>query len=320
MLRQRRGVQVGALLDQDVLLVQLARRGQPAEAHARAEDLGEGPQVDHGGAAVQRGQRRGRRPLEAELAVRVVLDHHEPVAGRDVEQGAAPLQAPGAPGRVLEVGHDVDELRPARAGAALELLGDHALVVGGDLDEARLVGLEGVDGADVGGALAQHLVALVEEELAGQVEALLRAGGDDDLRGLAGGAQAGVHAARDRLAQARMPLGGRVLQRLRALPVEHVRHHGLQLLDGEHLRGRQAAAEGDDLGPLGDLEQLADVRGLHHVQAPRESCCGHDFLLESQTMGRVEAAWMSVSRGCPVSRRIAAASRATPSRICSSSG
>ena len=232
----------------------------------------------------------------------------------------APLQAPGATARVLEVGHDVEELRATAAGdAALQLVGDHALVVGRHLDEARAVGPEGVDGSQVGGALAQHLVVVVEEDLAGQVEPLLRAGGDQDLGGLDRGAEPGVHAAGDGLAQPGVPLGGRVLQGPRAFAVEHVRHHGLQVLDGEELRRRQAAAEGDHLGPLRDLEQLADLRGLHRVQASCESC-GHVALLESQTMGRVEAAWISVAQGWPVSCRIAAASRATPSRICSSSG
>ncbi len=129
-------------------------------------------------------ERRDRRPLEAELAVGVVLDDPDVVLLDDLHELAAALERPGAPRRVLEVRDDVDRLR-VRVGAQrlFEGGGVHPVVVGRHLDPARADDVPGGDRAEVGRALAEDDVPLVEEELARQVEALLRAGRDEDLVG-----------------------------------------------------------------------------------------------------------------------------------------
>jgi hypothetical protein len=67
-----------------------------------------------------------------------------------------------------------------------------------------------------------------------------------------------------------MALGGRILERGPAFVLEDRPRDLQQLLAGEELRGGEAARERDDLRLLGDLQELADVRGLHPAHPVRE--------------------------------------------------
>ena len=57
------------------------------------------------------------------------------------------------------------------------------MLVHGDVPDPRLGGLEDAERADVGGPLGEDDVTGVAEDAGDQVEALLRADGDDDLAG-----------------------------------------------------------------------------------------------------------------------------------------
>ena len=88
----------------------------------------------------------------------------------------------------MEVRHRVEELHPVAVGAArdqrlLESLGDQAVVVHGDVPDARLGGLEDAEGTDVGRRLGEDDVAGVDEDAGDQVQPLLGADRDDDLAG-----------------------------------------------------------------------------------------------------------------------------------------
>ena len=139
------------------------------------------------------------------------------MAPHDLHERLPPGERPGAAGRVLEVGDRVDE-----AGALLareegvERLRQHPVVVGRDLDEARPVGAQGVDRPEVGRALAEHDIALVEEDLAREVEALLRAARDQHLVRVDGRGERLVHVVRDPPPQRRESLARSVLQGFRA--------------------------------------------------------------------------------------------------------
>jgi hypothetical protein len=90
------------LLDREEVVVERARRRDPAGAEARRQRLREGSEVDRIGRV---GAQRGRRlAVVAEGAVGVVLDEEDGALGGEVSEGLAPRGRHGHPGRVLEVG------------------------------------------------------------------------------------------------------------------------------------------------------------------------------------------------------------------------
>ena len=183
-LDEARSVEVGALLDEHVSPQEITVRHHPTEAHARRQDLRKGPEVHHRAFITERRDRRQRLAVEAELGVRCVLDHRHIETACKLGEFAAAFDRPTAPARVLEIRHDVDELDPIhRIETRFELRRHHAVVIGRHLDEGRPVGAKGADGAEVGRALAEDNVALVEKDLAGQVEGLLRTADDEHLVG-----------------------------------------------------------------------------------------------------------------------------------------
>ena len=71
----------------------------------------------------------------------------------------------------------------------------------------------------------------------------------------------------DLLAKVLWPFGHTVLQCGGATLVHHGVHRGLQVFHREELGRGQTAGEGDDLGPRGELEQLAHVRSPDIIHA-----------------------------------------------------
>ena len=178
------------------------------------------------------------------------------------------LQIPGTAGGVLEVGDDVDHLHPLGGGQDLLQLGhDHAAVVDGDFNELGLAGLEGVDGAQIGGAFQQHHITGVQEHAGGEIQTLLRTGGYQDVILVGVDIVLCQHTLSDLLAQTGITLGGRVLQRHAAIFLQDG-HGGLHhLLDREQLGRGHTTGEGDDIGLCGQLQQLADLGALQQVHS-----------------------------------------------------
>ena len=148
----------------------------------------------------------------------------------------------------------------------------------GDGREPRLVQAEGLDRAEVAGRLDRDGVAGVDEALRDEVEALLRAVHDLDVRGGHVEADAAPVAVGDELAERAVPVGGRVLQGCRTRVGEHV---GRGLRDPgrvEDRRRRQAPRERDH-GRVGrDGEERAEERrrdcGHAAGEAVRARCHG----------------------------------------------
>ena len=259
----RGGLQHRGLRDVVDLFHDLLVGDDPAHAEARGEDLGEGAEVDDQALGVHALERGQILALEAQVAVGVVLDGGHAVLVDDLHELLAALQRPGAAGGVLEVGDDIDELDVRRGREDLvQLFHDHAVLIGGDGDEVGLILLEGVDRAEIARALEHDVVARVEEELAQEVQALLAAGGDEDVAGIGVDVVLGGDALANLLAQAQVAVGGAVLHGDAALLRHHGVQSGLHVLDREELGRGQTAGEGDDVGLGGDLKQLADVGSL----------------------------------------------------------
>ena len=258
-------VQVGRLLGLQQLGEQRRRRQQVAQPQPRRQHLAEGAEVDR--VVAERGRdRRRRRGVVPEVAVGVVLDHRQPVRARRLGERDAARRRQTAPARVLEVGQQVEKTRTTRG---RQRLGSRALVVAVDRHEARLVGAEGLQRAEVGRRLDGDRAAGVEQHLAHQVQPLLRAGGDEHARGV--GAQAlPLQIGGDPLAQRRVALAGGVLQRVARLLAQHARAGLGHRLDRKGVGRRQAAGERDDARALGQLQDLADGRRLEPRRAARQ--------------------------------------------------
>ena len=84
-----------ALLAEVHLLEHGPRRRRPADPQARRQDLRERAEVDHVLAAVERVQRRQRRALVAQQAVRVVLEDQQLALRGDLDQPPPPLERQG---------------------------------------------------------------------------------------------------------------------------------------------------------------------------------------------------------------------------------
>ena len=165
--------EVGAHPSQHHLLEQ--RTGGDDETHAerREEHLRERPGMDHLPRVIEPLQRRNRRPVEAELAVVVVLeDRHLVLVGEREELAAAGVAHHRSRG-ALRRRCRVDELHPPRLEHAGQLRGLEPLLVDPDADKVRLARREGERGAEVSRLLHHHRVTGIDERVRRGVDSLL---------------------------------------------------------------------------------------------------------------------------------------------------
>ena len=115
---------------------------------------------------------------------------------------------------------------------------------------------------DVGGRLHRDEIAGIDEDLADQVERLLRARRDHHVLGV--GVDALVGHQRDQpLAERQVTLSAGVLQDRRTVDVERVGDDRQDVLGRQRLDVRHATRERDDLGTRGNGEQRAHLGGGH---------------------------------------------------------
>ena len=120
--------------------------------------------------------------LEAQLAVRVVLEDEDAVALAHLHQGPPLLERDGGAGGVLEVGDRVDQARHAAGGAGGgEGVHVQAVVLHGDRQHVHAVQPQLQERAVVGRRLDGHQVARLEQRLQQEHEALEGAVGDEHL-------------------------------------------------------------------------------------------------------------------------------------------
>lgn len=207
-----RGVQVGGLLGDRAGPAQLGGCPQPAQAQAGRHDLGEGAQ-QHGpvpGALVG-GDPRHPLALEAQFAVRVVLDDPQAAPPGDLGDGGAAGGGHGAAGGVGEGGDRVEQLGPLAHHQLLQRPGVYPVLVPGHGHHPGAREAEGLERGQVAGAFDEDGVAGFEQGGGEERECLLRAGGDEDVVGV-GGQPAGRGAGGEGGPQGGFALGRGVLQ------------------------------------------------------------------------------------------------------------
>ena len=236
----------------------------------------------------QRVNRRHRLAAVAQLAVRAVLDDEEVAFARQRDQRLPLRKRHRLPARILEIRNHVAEFhrdvgsrsRLLRAtvatrglvngrGPSVSLGGMSAKreVVPGQAAPAAegkaeffqcpdigTIGLEGLQGAEVGRARGEDYVAGIGEHARADVDPLLRGGRDLDV----------LHrhavAPGDHLPQLRHALRGAVLERLGPVAVEHLRADAADVVQREGRRVGIAAGEGIDGREVHLLEDLAHRR------------------------------------------------------------
>ena len=262
------GLQGSGLLHEVVLGQNGIVGADPAQTVAGSQNLGEGAQIDDQTLGVQTLQSGQIVAFETQLAVGVILHHGDLVLVDDVHELMATIKIPGAAGGVLEIGNNIDHLHLFGGGEDfLQLLHDHAAVVGGNFHKLRLAGLESVDSAQIRGAFQQHHVAGIQEHTGGKIQTLLRTRRDQNVIGVGVDVVLGQHTLGDLLAQTGKTLGGRVLQSDAAVFLEDG-HGGLHhLLHGEQLGSGHTTGKGDDVGLRGELQQLADLGALQQIHS-----------------------------------------------------
>ena len=254
------GVQVGGLLGLQQLGEHGLGRHDVTQAQARCQHLGEAPHVD-AALGVARGQGCGRRVVEPQVTVGVVLDQRQAQLRGLFYQGGAARFAHGAARGILEVGQHVQEAGLVGAAAHFggQVVDENAFVVTGHGHHLGLHGGEGLQRAQVGGGFHQYAAVGVDQHLGDQVQRLLRACGDEHL----GGVHVPWQKVGNRLAQGGVAFAGGVLQGGSAVVAQH---HFTGLGKGIDRKGfgrGQATGQADDAGLLGHLEDLADHRGVH---------------------------------------------------------
>ena len=304
-------MQVAALFQQHQLLDHRAGTADPADPQGRRDGLGEGAAeqgaggLDGAGARDVQGEHGGQGlAVEAQLAIGGVLDQGHVQGLGQVQQGLSLGQGQALAGGVGEVGDEIAEGMGRAAshqglgvGLAVQGAGRQVQVVG-------FVGVEGLQGAQIGGPGHHHRVAAGEEQLAQQVEPLLRARRDHDVVLVAGDAVE-RHAFGDPAAQGQVALAHRILQGHGGLGRigEDGVIGGLDAGRREQAGVGNAAGEGEDVGLIQQLQQLADLVGadtrhaLGEARGPVGGRCGHEGLVSRFVSPGPEALFAARGRG-----------------------
>ena len=242
------GVQVSALFDFNKLGQQAMLSSNPAKTQARAEDFGEGAQEHNQALGIHRFQGRQNSAFITQLAIRIILQYRQVVFINNFHEFLAAFQRPGAAGRVLEVRDYIDELA-VRGGFQnfVQLFRNQAAVVSRNLNEVRLISIEGIQCAEVGRAFAENNIAGIQEQLACEVQALLRAGSNQNVIRINVGVIFIGHAFSNFCTQGRTAFGGCILQQLTAFFQYQVMRNLGNFFNREQLRCRQTASKGNNI-------------------------------------------------------------------------
>ena len=251
------GVDVRDLLCDDELLRNVLRGRDEAEAYARRKHLREASAVNDGAVLIQRLEGRHVLPLEAKLAVGVVLEYHDAVFDGDAVNLFSSLKRERYARGVLESRDGVKKTDVFFTfHRLLEGLGDKALFVGLYADEVDVIGAKGVKGAYERRVFAKDGVPLVAKHFARKLYSLLSARDYYDVVAVRRGGEFACKTGADFLAKGRIALGDAVLKRLGRHGLEYLFRDALHIGDGKRLGGGVARGKGYHAGGRAVFEYL----------------------------------------------------------------
>ena len=180
------------------------------------ERLAERAAIDHPPGAIERRERRQRLAVPAELGIGVVLHHPGAGARRPVEQSEAAADRQGTAHRGGVRGGHEHQPRLGRDPHARRDV--HAVDIRRHRHGHGAGGEQGAAAGDVAGVLHPGALAGIEQQVGGDAERLLRAGGDDDELRVGHQPAGGSEVERDRLAEGRQALRVRIAGLLHRAP------------------------------------------------------------------------------------------------------
>ena len=267
----RGGVQVGGLFHQYQAPDHCPCGTDPAEAQPGGQGFRERAAVDDAavldaalGGDVQGQQRRHRVAVIAQHLIGGVLDHGDIKIIGQPQRRLARSEGQCLASGVGEIGGEAGVFHPASCGLCLdEDLGCGPVAQRVQPIAGRLISVERAQRAQIGGPGHQHGIAGSDHQLAQIVQGLLAARGDQDIAGITGDGQLG-HFDRDPLAQGQMALRDGILQGLGGRAIRQCCGKGVATgVGGEQRWVGDATGEGQDIGLVQQLQQLADFRGFH---------------------------------------------------------
>ena len=263
-----RRAQVRHLLGDHRATHDLRRGHHPAQPQSwrqrlrQAREMHE-PRARAGYLIAQREQRWRRRTVEAQRAVRIILDQHDLVPCHQFQQLKPARGRQRGAGWIGEGRHRVDHARTCRRVREhrLQCVDVHAVMVGRHAAHVSAGQPQCLQRGRVGGFLHQHKAARLHQRAHEKIEALLGAAGDEQFVQDDGRATL-RHQGRQRLAQRWRALRGAVLQALGRTFAQCLCGCRADAFHVEQRGGRIAAGERDHLRVGEILEQLADRRAL----------------------------------------------------------
>src|SRR6266508_270868 len=158
--------------------------------------------------------------LITQLTIWIVFNDRNPIAICQFDQFVASLQAERRATRVLEVRHDIDELR-SDAKRGFQFIYDHPILIRTDRDVLRAIGIPSLQCTQISWRFHDDVVAAVDKQPSNKIQRLLGAGGYQNIVGRH------LHSVtsrmpRDHLAQRRISFSRAVLQSLRTKMVKHI--------------------------------------------------------------------------------------------------
>ena len=242
------GVQVSALFDFNKLAQQAVLSSNPAKTQTRAEDFGEGAQEHNQTFGIHRFQGRQDSAFIAQFAVRIIFEYRQVVFVNNFHEFLTTFHGPGTTGRVLKVRNYIDKFA-VRSGFQdfIQFFRNQTTVIGRNLNKFRLVSVECVQSAEVGRAFAQNNVAGIQEQLACEVQALLRTGGNQNVIRINVSVIFISHAFSNFCTQRRTAFGSCILQQLTTFLQYQVMRNLGNFFYREQLRCRQTAGKGNNI-------------------------------------------------------------------------
>ena len=256
------GVQIhGGLVGQQLFLHRRLLAGDPADAHARGHDLGKCAQ-HHALLAQEPVEAVPRLTGETQLAVGVVLQHHNVGALEHLGGLFAHLLGVGQTRGILEIGDDIDKLGVVLLHGFFQRRHVQTVPIQGDGQHLGVIQVEGLQSRQIAGGLHHDLVARVDHHGGEHVQRLLGAVGDDDVLRRKVQIHHLLIPLTDVAAQRLVALGAAVLQGADAALLEHLVRRLVHLADGEGHGVGQAAGKGDDAGVCGRPQDTGQKLGL----------------------------------------------------------